>query len=60
MYYIKCKKYEKFKKAKISYICDKMLLLSSICNECWCEDQNILEEEESIVLLKILDFINNM
>ena len=34
----KCKKYKQFKKLKISYTCDNILLLSSICNKCGRED----------------------
>ena len=34
IYCTKCKKYNKFKKPKISYVYDKKLLLSSICNNC--------------------------
>ena len=48
IYFIKCKKYEAFKKPKISYICYKTLLLSSICNKCGSEDEQIFMEEESI------------
>ena len=48
-----CKKYKQFKKPKISYTCDNILLLSSICNKCGREDWKILKEEESIEILKI-------
>ena len=44
----KCKKYKEFKKPKILYICNKTLLLSSICNKCGKEDEKIFKEEESI------------
>ena len=33
IYCITCKNYKEFKKPKISYICDKALLLSSICKK---------------------------
>ena len=55
----KCKKYKKNKKSKISYICDKTLLLSSICYKCGREDEEIFKEE-SIEILKILGLTNNM
>ena len=48
VYCTKCKKYKEFKKPKISYICDKTLLLSSICNKCESEDEKIFKEEELI------------
>ena len=35
------KKYKELKKPKISYICDKRLLLSSICNKCGSEYEKI-------------------
>ena len=38
-FYTKCKKYKEFKKPKISYICEKTLLLSIICNKCESEDE---------------------
>ena len=59
-YCIKCKNYKKFIKPKVSYICYKTLLLSSICNKCISEDENIFMEQESIEILKTLGFINNI
>ena len=58
--YFKCKTYKEFQTPKISYICDKTLLRSSICKKCGNKDQNIFKEEESSEILKILDLINNM
>ena len=46
IYCTKCKKYKEFKRPKISYICNKTLLLSSICNKCGSEDETISKEEE--------------
>ena len=57
IYCTKCKKYKEFKKDKISYICDKTLLLSSTCNKCGSENAKIFKEEESIEILKILGLI---
>ena len=59
IYRTKCKRYKEFEKPKISYICDKTLLLSTICNKDGSEDENKFKEEESIEILKILGLINN-
>ena len=56
----KCKKYKELKKPKILYICNKTLLLSSICNKCGKEDEKIFKEEGSIEIWKILGLINNI
>ena len=45
---------------KIWYICDKTLLVSSICNKCGSKDKKIFKEEEPIEILKIIGLINNM
>ena len=60
VYCIKCKKYKEFKKPKISYICYKTLLLSSICNKCGSEDEQTFTEEESTKILKIIGLITNI
>ena len=60
IYCTKCKKHKEFKKLKISHICDKTLLLSSICNKRGSKDETIFNEKESIEVLKILGLINNM
>ena len=60
IYCTKCKKNRKFEKPKISYICDKKLLLSSICDECGSEDEKIFKQKELIEILKILGLNNNM
>ena len=44
-YCIKCKKYKKFIKLKMSYSCYKALLLSSICNKCESADENTFMEQ---------------
>ena len=59
IYCINCKKYKKFVKPKISYICYKTLLLSSICNKFKNEYEKIFKEE-SIETLKVLSLINNI
>ena len=55
-----CKICKKFKQPKISYICDKTLLLSSIFDQYGSGDENIFKSEESIEILKIFGLINNM
>ena len=60
MYFTRCKKHEEFKKPKTSYICDKALILSSICYKCGSEDEKIFKEEEPIEIFKILGVINNI
>ena len=57
---MKCEKYKKFIKPKVSYICYKTLLLSSICNKCGSEDDKIFKEEVSLEILKILSLINDI
>ena len=57
---IKSKKYKKIINPKLSYICYKTLLLSSVCNKCESEDEKIFVEQESIEMLKVLDLINNI
>ena len=47
-------------KPKISYICHKTLLLSSICNKCRGEDEKVSMEQESTEILKILGLNNNI
>ena len=54
------KKYKHFKKPNISYICYKMLLLSSIRNKCRSEDKQLFMKEESIEILKIHCLITNI
>ena len=59
---IKCKKYKKCKKPKTSHICQKTLLLSSICNKCGSQYlwKKIFTEQEPIEMLKILGLIDNI
>ena len=45
IYCINCRKYKEFKALKISYICYKTLLLSSICNKCGSEDEKIFKKK---------------
>ena len=59
IYCIKFNKYRKFKNPKISYIFDKTLVLSFICNKC-INDEKIFKEEKSIQIWKILGLVNNI
>ena len=52
--------YKEFRKPKISYIYDKTLPLSRVCNKCGGENEKIFKAEESIEISKILGLINNM
>ena len=51
---------EKLKLPKISYIFNKALVLSIICDKCGSKDEAIYKEKESIEILKILGLINSM
>ena len=59
IYCIICAKYRKIEKLKISYLLEKILVLSVICSKCKNKDEKIFKEEESIELLKILGLIEN-
>ena len=48
IYCIKCKK------SKISYICYKTLLLSSISNKCGSEEEKIYKKKNQLKYLKFL------
>ena len=53
-------RYKEFKKPKMSYICERILLPFSVCSKRGSEDLKIFREKESIDLSKILGFINDM
>ena len=55
-----CGKCRKFEKPRISYIFEKILVLSIICSKCKTENEKIVKEEESIEILKILGSIENI
>ena len=50
IYCIICGKYGKFEKSKISYLLEKILVLSIICSKCKNEDE----------ILRILGLIENI
>ena len=54
IYCLICSKYRKFKNPEISYIFEKVSVLSIICSNCKNEDRKIFKQEESIKILKIL------
>ena len=60
IYCIICGKYRKFEKPKISYLLEKILVLSIICSKRKNEDEQIFKEEDSIEILKILGLIENI
>ena len=47
VYCVICGKYRKFEKPKISFILEKVLVLSIICSKCKNEDEKLFKEEES-------------
>ena len=59
LYCIICGKYRKFEKSKISYLLEKILVLSIICSKSKNGDEKILKEE-SIEILKIIGLIENI
>ena len=52
-----CGKYRKLKNPKVSYIFEKILVLSIICSKCGSKDEKIFKEKESLEVLKILGLI---
>ena len=60
LYCVICGKNRKFEKPKISYLLEKILVLSVICSTCKNEDEKLFKEEESIEILKILGLIENI
>ena len=60
LYCIICAKHRKTKNPKISYIFEKALVLSIICSIEVNEDEKMFKEEESIEILKIIGFIENI
>ena len=60
MYCVICGAYRKFEKLKISYLLEKTLVVSSICKKCKNEDEKLFKEKESIEILKVLGFIENI
>ena len=59
LYCIICGKYRKFEKSKISYLLEKILVLSIICSKSKNGDEKILKEEP-IEILKIIGLIENI
>ena len=44
----------------MSYIFDKTLALSTICDKCNSNEEEILKKEEPIEIIKIIGLINKM
>ena len=55
-----CGECRKFEKPKISYILEKALVLSIICSKCKNEDEKIFKQKESIEILKVIGWIENI
>ena len=47
-YCVKCNKYWKFKKRKISYSFDKTLVSSIICDKCYSKDEKYLKKKNQL------------
>ena len=60
MYCVICGKYRKYKDPKVSYIFEKILVLSITCSKRNNEDEKLFKEEESIEISKILGLIKNI
>ena len=60
MYCVICGKYRKYKDPKVSYIFEKILVLSITCSKRDNEDEKLFKEEESIEISKILGLIKNI
>ena len=60
IYWVICRKYRKFEKPKISYLLQKTLILSIICNKCKNEDEKIFQEKDSTEILKLFGLIEKV
>ena len=60
IYWVICRKYRKFEKPKISYLLQKTLVLSIICNKCKNEDEKIFQEKDSTEILKLFGLIEKV
>ena len=59
LYCVICGTYREIEKPKISYLLEKTLVLSIICNKSKNEGEKLFKEE-SIEILKILGLIENI
>ena len=53
------RKHRKCEKPKMSYLFEKLLVLSIICSKCKSEDEKLFKKEESVEILKLLSLIEN-
>ena len=60
LYCITCGNYRNFEKPKITYLVEKILILSIMCSKWKKEDQKLFGEEESIEIFKKLALIGNI
>ena len=60
LYSVICDKYRKTEKSKISYISEKILIISIICSKQKNGDEKTFKEKESIEILKIVGLIENI
>ena len=60
IYCIFCFKYRKFERPKISYLLERILVLSLIWSKCKNEDEKIFKEEEYIEIIKTPGLVENI
>ena len=60
LYCIICGNYRNFEKPKITYLVEKILILSIMCSKWKKEDKKLFGEEESIEIFKKLALIGNI
>ena len=59
LYCVTCSKYRKLEKPK-TYLLEKALVFSIICNKCKNKDEKIFKEEELIEILKFIGLTENV
>ena len=59
-YRVVCDKYKKFKNPKVSYILQKIISPFYYFSKCNSKIEKIFKEKESIEIMKILNFVNNI
>ena len=60
LYCVNCGKYRKFEKLQMSYLLEKILVLSIICSKCKNDYEKFFKEEKSVEILKPLGLIENI
>ena len=60
LYCVNCGKYRKCEKLQMSYLLEKILVLSIICSKCKNDYEKFFKEEKSVEILKTLGLIENI